>query len=95
MKKVPLRHCVGCGAEKAKKELLRVVRSPEGDISLDLTGRKSGRGAYVCFSAECLEKAKKKRSLERAFKGPVPDEVFDSLQEELKQACENGETKNG
>lgn len=96
MKKVPVRHCVGCGEGRAKRELLRVVKSPEGEISLDLTGKKSGRGAYICRDTACLAKARKKKSLERAFKGPVPDEVYARLEQELaaapppEEAGENG-----
>lgn len=78
-RKIPMRMCVGCREMKPKRELLRVVRSPEGEISFDLTGRKPGRGAYVCRSAECLNLAIKKRQLERAFSAPVSDAVRDSL----------------
>jgi len=78
-RKIPMRMCVGCREMKPKRELLRVVRGPEGDISFDLTGRKPGRGAYVCRSAECLLQAIKKKQLERAFSAPISDEVRDSL----------------
>ena len=71
---------------KAKKELVRVVRSKEGEISLDLTGKKSGRGAYVCPDGECLKKARKSRALERAFSLSIPDEVYDALQAQMEQA---------
>ena len=84
-KKVPLRKCVGCCEMKPKKELVRVVRSPEGEISLDLTSRKPGRGAYVCHDPECLAKARKKKQLERAFQGKIPDEVYDCMEEEMRQ----------
>ena len=70
IKKVPQRKCVGCGEMKDKKSLLRIVRSPEGEISLDLTGKKSGRGAYVCRSRECIKKAVKEKRLERALEKP-------------------------
>jgi len=83
MRKVPLRMCAGCGQMKPKKELVRVVKSPEGEISLDLTGRKPGRGAYVCRSADCLKAARKARRLEKAFSCRIPDEVYDRLEEEL------------
>lgn len=93
-KKIPLRKCSGCGEMKPKKELIRVVKAPDvknengeivakGDISLDLTGKKSGRGAYVCKSAECLSKARKARRFERAFACQIPDSVYDSMEEEL------------
>ena len=78
-KKIPMRMCVGCREMKPKKELLRVVRSPEGEVSFDLTGRKSGRGAYVCHSSECLQRAIKQKQLERAFEAPITDEVRDAL----------------
>ena len=83
-KKIPLRMCTGCGEHKAKKELVRVVKSPEGEISLDLTGRKSGRGAYICPSIDCLAKAKKARRLEKAFSCQIPDEVYAAMEKELK-----------
>jgi len=83
-KKIPMRMCVGCREMKPKKELLRVVRSPEGEISFDLTGRKSGRGAYVCPSETCFMKAVKQKQLERALEAPVSDEVRDSLSAQIK-----------
>jgi len=83
-KKIPLRMCTGCGEHKAKKELVRVVKSPEGEISLDLTGRKSGRGAYICPSIDCLAKAKKARRLEKAFSCQIPDDVYAAMEKELK-----------
>ena len=82
-KKVPIRMCTGCGEQKPKKELVRVVRSPEGEISLDLTGKKSGRGAYVCNNLECLKKARKAKRFERAFSCQIPDEVYDRMEEEM------------
>ena len=75
VKRVPLRKCTGCGEMKPKKDLVRVVKSPEGEISLDLTGRKPGRGAYVCRSAACLQAARKARRLERAFACAITAEV--------------------
>lgn len=84
-KKLPLRMCAGCGQMKPKKELVRVVRSPEGEISLDLTGRKPGRGAYVCRSADCLKAARKAKRLEKAFSCRIPDEVYERLEEELSR----------
>ncbi len=90
MKKVPLRMCLGCREMKPKKELVRVVKfSPKEDekaiISLDLTGKKPGRGAYVCKDIECLKKARKQRSLERAFSCKIEDEVYDKLEEEISE----------
>ncbi len=84
MKKIPQRKCVGCGEMKSKKELIRVVRSPEGEISLDLTGKKAGRGAYVCPEKECITKAYKGHRLEKALEKQVNDDVYKKLLEELK-----------
>ena len=89
-KKVPMRMCVGCREMKPKKELLRVVRSPEGSLSVDATGRKPGRGAYVCRSAECLKKAIRQKQLERAFDCALQDEVKEALMRELQALEENG-----
>ena len=86
-RKVPIRMCTGCSEQKPKKELVRVVKSPTGEISLDLTGKKSGRGAYVCPRMECLRKARKARRLERAFSCKIDDAVYDALE----QAMENEE----
>ena len=85
VRKVPLRKCTGCGEMKPKKELIRVVRSPEGEISLDLTGRKPGRGAYVCHSLACLQLARKAKRLERAFACAIPAEVYDRMEEEMQK----------
>ena len=82
-KKVPLRRCVGCGEMKPKKELLRIVRSPDGEIGFDPTGKKSGRGAYLCAGPECLKKAQKGKKLEKAFECAVPDGVYAALETEL------------
>ncbi|MBR3560757.1 MAG: YlxR family protein [Oscillospiraceae bacterium] len=82
-KKIPQRQCVGCREMKEKRELIRVVKSPEGEISLDFRGKKPGRGAYVCPSAECLKRARKTRALERAFSASIPPEVYDALEEEM------------
>lgn len=84
-KKVPMRKCVGCGEMKAKKELLRVLRTEEGEFVLDTTGRKNGRGAYVCVSRECFEKAVKNKGLERSFKQTIPKEVYERLEKEMEQ----------
>lgn len=82
-KKIPLRMCSGCGEHKPKKELVRVVKSPEGEVSLDLSGRKPGRGAYICPTLECLKKAREARRLERAFSCQIPDAVYDAMEKEL------------
>ncbi len=85
VKKVPVRMCAGCGEHIAKKELVRVVRSPEGEISVDLIGKKNGRGAYICKKVECLKKAQKARRFERAFSCAIPAEVYERLEKELEQ----------
>lgn len=82
-RRVPLRKCTGCGEMKPKKELVRVVKSPEGEVSLDLTGRKAGRGAYVCPSQACLVAARKAHRLEKAFECAIPAPVYDQMEEEL------------
>ena len=82
-KKIPLRKCLGCEKMLGKKGMLRIVRSKDGDISLDMTGKKSGRGAYICSSRVCFEKAVKKRSLERALKCVIPEEVYVKLKEQI------------
>ena len=84
-KKIPLRQCLGCREMKPKKELIRVVRSPEGEITLDFKGRANGRGAYLCPDPGCLKKAIKARALERAFSAQVPAEVYESLSEQMER----------
>ena len=79
LKKIPMRRCTGCGEMKEKKDLIRIVRTPEGDIRLDRTGKLNGRGAYLCNDPACLRKAQKKRSLQRSLDTAVPDEIFDEL----------------
>lgn len=100
MKKVPLRKCTGCGEMKEKRELIRVVKAPEkkdengnvisgGEISLDLTGRKSGRGAYVCKNADCFEKARKARRFERSLSCKIPEDVYEHMSKELENASKD------
>lgn len=89
-KKIPLRQCVGCREHKPKSELIRVVRSPEGEVSLDFRGKKPGRGAYVCPDPNCLKKARKSRALERAFSSPLPDEVWEGLEEQMEAGEDDG-----
>lgn len=81
---IPMRKCTGCNEMKPKKELVRVVRSPEGEISIDLVGKKPGRGAYVCRDKKCLQMAKKAKRLEKAFSCEIPDEVYTRMEEELE-----------
>lgn len=83
-KKIPMRQCIGCGSMKGKKELLRILRTEHEGIILDATGRKNGRGAYICPNAECLKMAKRSKGLERSFKMPVSNEIYDSLTKEIE-----------
>ena len=85
-RKIPQRMCVGCREKRDKKDLLRVVRTPEGQLVLDATGKKSGRGAYVCHDVACLQRARKTRALERAFETAIPPEVYDAMEAELRGA---------
>ncbi|MDE7422277.1 MAG: YlxR family protein [Lachnospiraceae bacterium] len=82
-KKIPSRQCVGCGEMKEKRQMLRVIKTPEGTIVLDFTGKKNGRGAYLCHSAECFQKAVKSKALERSLKIAIPTEVYEELEKEL------------
>lgn len=83
-KKIPLRQCVGCGQMKSKKEMMRVLKTAEDEICLDITGKKNGRGAYLCKNGECLKLARKNKGLERSFKMSIPSEVYDSLEKEFE-----------
>jgi len=83
-KKIPLRQCVGCGEMKSKKEMMRILKTPEDTITLDMTGKKNGRGAYLCISKDCLQKARKNKGLERSFKMSIPNDVYDSLEKEFE-----------
>lgn len=82
-KKIPMRKCIGCNEMKPKKELVRIVKSPDGDISVDVTGKKSGRGAYICRCVTCLQNAQKSNRLARTFGCAVPDEVYERLAAEI------------
>lgn len=84
-KKIPMRKCVGCQEMKEKKSLLRIIHTKEGEFCLDTTGKKNGRGAYVCASGECLQKAIKNKGLERSFKQAIPKEVYEELEREMNQ----------
>lgn len=83
-KKIPMRQCLGCREMKPKKDLIRVVRSPEGEISLDFKGKASGRGAYICHDPQCLKKAIRSKALERAFSTQIPPEIYDKLNEQME-----------
>ena len=82
-RKIPLRKCIGCGEMKDKRVLVRIVRNKEGEISVDLKGKKPGRGAYICKSVDCFEKARKARRLERAFSTQIEPEIYDAMRREL------------
>lgn len=83
-KKISMRQCVGCGEMKNKRDMMRVLKSAEGPIVLDMTGKKNGRGAYLCMNKECLVKARKNRGLERSFKMSIPDEIYENLEKEFE-----------
>lgn len=84
-KKIPMRMCLGCNEMKPKKELIRVVKSPEGEISLDFNGKKSGRGAYICHSRECFEKARKARRFEKSFSCRIDESIYGVMADELEK----------
>ncbi|MBD5144598.1 MAG: YlxR family protein [Ruminococcus sp.] len=86
-----MRMCLGCGEMKPKKELIRAVKAPDGSVSIDLTGKKSGRGAYICRSAECFGKARKSRRFEKAFSCRISDEVYDGMEKELIEGADGNE----
>lgn len=83
IRKIPLRKCIGCNTSKDKRELIRVVRNAEGEISIDTTGKKPGRGAYICKDAACLKLAKKGKKLDKAFDVAISDEIYARLEQEL------------
>ncbi len=91
VKKIPMRMCLGCNEMKPKRELIRVVKTPEGDVLLDLTGKKSGRGAYICKSVECMKKARKSRRFEKAFSMQIDDEVYRRMEEQLEESGDGDE----
>ena len=90
-RKIPLRRCTGCNEQKPKKELVRVVRSPQGEIALDRVGKMPGRGAYLCPSAQCLAKARKAKRLERALDAQSPPEVYERIEQEREGAQSGNE----
>ena len=85
IKKVATRQCMGCGEKKDKKELIRVIKTPEGEIIVDFTGKKNGRGAYICNSIDCLKTAVKKKSLERSLKTQIQKEIYQELEKEMME----------
>ncbi len=84
-RKIPIRKCLGCGNRFAKNELIRIVRTPEGEIVLDLVGKKNGRGAYMCKSIDCFKKARKSKRIDSSLECKIPEEVYDRLEEELSR----------
>lgn len=84
-KKIPMRQCVGCGEMRSKKEMMRVLKTTEDSIVLDMTGRKNGRGAYLCMNKECLMKARENKGLERSFKKSIPKEIYENLEREFEE----------
>ena len=83
-RKIPTRQCLGCNEQKPKKELLRVLRTPEGEIILDFTGKKSGRGAYICYDVKCLKKARKSKRIDKSLETEIPEEIYDKMESELE-----------
>lgn len=81
--KIPMRQCTGCGERKEKRDLIRIIKTPEGEIIVDLTGKKNGRGAYICNSTECLRLARRRKSLERSLKTVISQEIYDKLEKEM------------
>ena len=92
-KKIPMRQCVGCGEMKSKKEMMRVLKTADGSIILDTTGRKNGRGAYLCMNRECLARAGKNKGLERSFKMSIPREIYENLEKEFEEGEDAGQTE--
>lgn len=82
-RKIPMRQCTGCGERKEKRELIRVIKTPEEEITVDFTGKKNGRGAYICNSIECFKLARKRKSLDRSLKTTIPDEIYEKLEKEM------------
>lgn len=82
-RKIPMRQCTGCGERKEKRDLIRIIKTPEGEIIVDLTGKKNGRGAYICNSTECLRLARRRKSLERSLKTVISQEIYDKLEKEM------------
>ena len=84
-RKIPLRQCVGCREMKAKKDLIRVIKTPEEEVMLDPGGKKNGRGAYLCFSLDCLRKARRSKALERSLKISIPEDIYEGLEQEMSE----------
>ena len=86
IKKIPLRQCLGCNEHRPKKEMIRVVRSPEGEISLDFVGKKSGRGAYICPDAKCFYRARKSKRIENILECQIPEEIYDEMEKSIEES---------
>lgn len=84
-RKIPMRQCLGCNEHKPKRELIRVVRAPEGEIVLDLIGKRSGRGAYVCPKASCFKKARKSKRIETVLECSIPEEIYDEMEKRISE----------
>jgi predicted RNA-binding protein YlxR (DUF448 family) len=89
-RKIPLRQCVGCREMKTKRDMIRVIKTPEDEICLDRSGKKNGRGAYLCFNPDCLRKAIRSKALERSLKITIPDEIYEGLEEEMETLDHEG-----
>lgn len=87
-KKIPMRRCVGCHESKPKNELIRIIRTPDNEVLLDCTGKKNGRGAYICSSVECLNKASRSKAFERAFEISIPDDIYEDIERQMLQLVE-------
>lgn len=87
-KKIPMRQCIGCGEMKNKRDMMRVLKTAENEIVLDVTGKKNGRGAYLCYRLECLKKARANKGLERSFKMNIPSDVYDTMEKEFIEVGE-------
>jgi predicted RNA-binding protein YlxR (DUF448 family) len=90
VKKIPMRQCMGCNEHKPKAELLRVVRSAEGEISLDFVGKKSGRGAYLCHDVKCLRRARKSKRIDRVLECEIPEAIYDAMEAEMERNADGG-----
>jgi predicted RNA-binding protein YlxR (DUF448 family) len=84
-RKIPMRQCLGCNEHKPKIELVRILRTPEGEITLDLTGKKSGRGAYICYDVKCLKRARKSKRIDKSLQVDIPEEIYDKMESELEE----------
>lgn len=89
VRKIPMRQCLGCNAHKPKREMIRVVRSPEGEISLDFVGKKSGRGAYICPQKTCFAKARKSKRIEAVLECSIPEEIYDEMENSIASSADN------